>query len=174
MTTLALAVPTRADRSRAQEILGATGVFRDSEIDVALELFDESVDTGIDYELLGSYSAEGTLDGFACFGETPATDRTWDLYWIVVDPRRHGAGVGSALLRGVEDTLKERSARLLAVETSSRSDYAASREFYRRRGFTEAARVPDFYAPADDRVIYTKRLQPAIRQRGLAHGVVSQ
>lgn len=141
-------------------MLGATGVFRDSEIEVALELFDSATEGTDDYELVGGYSAEGRLDGFACYGPTPGTDQTWDLYWIVVDPQLHGAGLGSSLLRGVEQKLNERKARLLAVETSSRSDYAASREFYLRRGFTEAARVPNFYAPADDRVIYTKQLQP--------------
>lgn len=155
-------------------MLHATGVFRESEVEVALELFDSAIEGEDDYELLGGYSGAGRLDGFACFGPTPGTDRTWDLYWIVVDPALHGAGVGSSLLSGVEQKLNVRGARLLAVETSSRSDYAGSREFYLRRGFGEAARVADFYAPADDRVIYTKRLQPAIRQSANAHGVVSQ
>jgi hypothetical protein len=45
----------------------------------------------------------------------------------------------------------------LVVETSSRSDYAPTRGFYGRRGYTEAARVREFYAPGDDRIIYTKR-----------------
>jgi hypothetical protein len=44
------------------------------------------------------------------------------------------------------------------VETSSRPEYVATRAFYARRGYTEAARLRAFYAPGDDRVIFTKRL----------------
>jgi hypothetical protein len=47
---------------------------------------------------------------------------------------------------------------MLVIETSSRSDYDATRTFYLRRGYVEAARVREFYAPHDDRIILTKRL----------------
>jgi hypothetical protein len=45
----------------------------------------------------------------------------------------------------------------LVVETSSRPDYSGTRHFYEARGYRQAATVADFYAPGDDRVIYTKR-----------------
>ena len=48
---------------------------------------------------------------------------------------------------------------MLVVETSSRSDYGNTRGFYGKRGYAESARVREFYAPGDDRVIFTKRLQ---------------
>jgi hypothetical protein len=47
---------------------------------------------------------------------------------------------------------------MLLVETSSRPDYSKTREFYARCGYTEAARIRDFYAPADDRIMLTTRL----------------
>jgi hypothetical protein len=47
---------------------------------------------------------------------------------------------------------------LLVVETSSRDDYASTRKFYEVHGMTEAARLADFYAPGDARVVYVKRL----------------
>jgi hypothetical protein len=55
---------------------------------------------------------------------------------------------------------------MLIVETSSRSDYTATRAFYERRGYREAARVRDFYAPGDDRIIFVKRFQPLADGRG--------
>jgi hypothetical protein len=58
----------------------------------------------------------------------------------------------------VEAALAGRGARLLVVETSSRADYAGTRQFYARSGYHEAARVRDFYAPADDRIVLTTRL----------------
>jgi ribosomal protein S18 acetylase RimI-like enzyme len=144
-----------AHRARLGQILAATGVFRDDEVEVALELFDE---TGDDYAFLGAFTAGGGLAGYACYGPTPAADRTFDLYWIAVDPAAQGAGAGTAMLDEVERRLRAQSARLLVVETSSRADYAATRRFYERRGYREAARVRAFYAPADDRIVYTKRL----------------
>ena len=50
---------------------------------------------------------------------------------------------------------------MIVVETSSRMQYAATRHFYEARGYEQAACITDFYAPADDRVIYTKRFVEA-------------
>jgi ribosomal protein S18 acetylase RimI-like enzyme len=177
------------------EILRSTENFRDEEIDVALELFDESfVDE--EYVFVGAFRREsgignrestdlGTFpgpspersdgvpmpdarfpipDGFACYGPTMGTDRTYDLYWIAVDRAAHGSGCGSALLTEVERRLEALHARMLVVETSSRSDYTATRGFYLKRGYVEAARVREFYAPKDDRIILTKRLAGSPRQ----------
>jgi len=104
------------------------------------------------------------LVGFACYGPTMATDRTYDLYWIAVDRAAQGTGCGSVLLSEVERRLEALHARMLVIETSSRSDYAATRNFYLRRGYVEAARVREFYAPQDDRIILTKRLAGSPRE----------
>ena len=61
-------------------------------------------------------------------------------------------------MRDVEEKLIGRGGRLLVVETSSRPDYTSTRQFYARSGYLEAARVRDFYAPADDRILLTTRL----------------
>ena len=112
-----------------------------------------------DYEFLGAFDdSDDRLLGYVCFGATPATDRTYDLYWLAVDPAAQGRGVGTALVRAVEEKLLDRGARLLVVETSSRPDYEGTRRFYARSGYSEAARVRDFYAPADDRIVLTTRL----------------
>jgi ribosomal protein S18 acetylase RimI-like enzyme len=163
----------RGHRNRIREILDATSVFRDEEVQVALELFDETFAAGparapddpgdgvADYEFVGSFSPEGQLVGYVCYGATPGTDRTYDLYWIAMHPAFQGGGGGSQLLDEVERRLRQREARLLVVETSSRDDYQSTRRFYEVRGMTEAARVADFYAPGDARVVYVKRLTPS-------------
>ena len=148
----------RAHRERLREILDATAVFRPAEVSVALELFDDA--RSGDYEFLGGFDNQ-ELVAYACFGATPGTDRTFDLYWIAVHPSAQGHGAGSRVLAGVEEQLRARSARLLVVETSSRAEYAPTRRFYTGRGYREVARMRDFYAPCDDRVIYTKSLLPS-------------
>jgi ribosomal protein S18 acetylase RimI-like enzyme len=161
-------------RARIEEILQATGVFRDEEVAVALELFDEGIgptpgtrypapgtaERDPDYLFIGAFAASGELMGFACYGPTPGTDRTHDLYWIAVHPGAQGAGAGTHLLDEVERRLRNVGARLLVVETSGRDEYRATRGFYAAREYAVSARVRDFYAPGDDRIIFTKRLTP--------------
>jgi len=121
-----------------------------------------------DYAFLGAFDATGELMGYACYGPTPGTDRTYDLYWIAVDPAAQGTGTGTLLLTEVERRVAALHARLLIVETSSRPEYEATRAFYLARAYDEAARVGSFYAPGDDRVIYTKRVQAAPEGHGVA------
>jgi len=155
------------DRARVAELLVSTAVFSAEEVEVALQLFDASVtETGgagaddalvADYELTGAFDDDQLL-GYVCTGPTPATEGTFDLYWLAVDAATQGKGIGTALVRHVEHELRNRGARMLLVETSSRPDYSNTRAFYARCGFTEAARIRDFYAPADDRIMLTTRL----------------
>jgi ribosomal protein S18 acetylase RimI-like enzyme len=152
-------------RDRLAEILRGTGAFSEDEVLVGIELFDAAMTSESspshqsDYSFLGAFTPEAQLVGYACYGPTPGTDRVHDLYWIAVDAAAHGAGIGTAILTEVERRLQRRHARMLVAETSSRSDYAATRDFYGRRGYAESARVRDFYAPGDDRIIFTKRFQ---------------
>lgn len=166
----------------------ATGAFRSEEVEVAIELFDDAFPPGrafggdrrmhgtvsdaeggagstshppasSDYRFLGAFTPEDELVGFACYGPTPCTTGTYDLYWIAVHPAAQRTGSGTTLLFEVERRIRGHEARMLVVETSSRSDYAATREFYRASGYDGAARMRDFYAPSDDRIILTKRFQ---------------
>lgn len=145
-----------AHRARVAEILRRANVFRHEEIAVALEVFDDGFAQS-EYLFLGAFSPEDVLVGYACWGPAPVTDRTWDLYWIAVDSALQGAGIGTILLEEIERRLSGQHARMLIAETSSRSDYAATRGFYSRRGYVEAARLRDFYEPGDDRIIFVKR-----------------
>jgi GNAT superfamily N-acetyltransferase len=145
---------TAADRGRIEDISRAVGIFRTDEIAVALEVFDGAVAGSPDYLALGA-EHDGRLAGWICWGPTPCTLGTYDLYWMAVDPARHGAGIGTALLHAMESRLTG-LARLVVVETAGRAEYAPTRAFYQARGYRVASRIPDFYAPGDDQVVYVK------------------
>jgi ribosomal protein S18 acetylase RimI-like enzyme len=132
-----------------------TGLFREAEVAIAGAMLDEALDGDDDYRFLGAFDADD-LVGYACWGPTPGTTGTYDLYWIAVDRSRQGHGVGTQLVSAVEQRLQADGARLLVVETSSRDDYTPTRRFYERRQYTRAATIPGYYAPGDDLVIYTK------------------
>ena len=156
LTQPALRYLSAADRRRIEAITRAVGLFHADEVPVALEVFDGAVAGSPDYLALGA-DVDGRLAGWICWGPTPCTQGTYDLYWMAVDPALHGAGIGSALVAAMEQRLAG-VARLVVVETAGRPEYAPTRAFYEARGYGKAAVIPDFYAPGDDQVVYTKQL----------------
>jgi D-alanine-D-alanine ligase len=94
--------------------------------------------------------------GWVCFGPTPCTLGTFDIYWIGVAPAWQGRGIGRALTDFAEQVISERGGRLMVVETSSRETYLPTRRFYEALGYREAARITDFYGPGDHKVILLK------------------
>lgn len=149
--------PQRSQRPQVAAIVAETGIFRPEEIDVALEVFDAYCDApGQDYLATAAFAGPNELAGFALYGPTPCTVDTWDLYWIAVHPRFQRSGIGRSLLERVEHHMRSSGARMCVIETSSRDDYAATRDFYLACGYEEVARVPGFYADGDDRVTYAR------------------
>lgn len=157
----------RAQRAPLERLTAATGLFRPDEVAIAAELLDEALAGDDDYRFLGAYAGD-ELVGFACWGPTPGTTGTFDLYWIVVDPDSQGKGVGTQLLRAVERKVTTDDGRLIVVETSSRPAYAPTRAFYERRGYTQTARIKHYYAPGDDLVIFLKDLTHGVLARAPA------
>jgi ribosomal protein S18 acetylase RimI-like enzyme len=95
---------------------------------------------------------------YACFGRTPMTEATVDLYWMVTAARARGQGHGRQLLQGLEAELAERRVLTLRVETSSLEGQGGALRFYERAGYHVAGRIPDFYRPGDDLITLCKRL----------------
>lgn len=149
----------RKDFDQIRSLVIATDVFSEEEIDIAVELLNIYLDdpNQKDYEMFSCVEGEGVL-GYICIGPTPATAATFDLYWIAVNPRSHGTGIGSKLLSHTEEYLRQKRIRLLIAETSSTSKYDKTRAFYERKGFQKLAHIKEYYKPDDDLVIYGKYL----------------
>lgn len=151
--------PTPADLDAVAPMVEATGMFRPQEVAIAVEVFGDAVRRpGVDYHAVGAFDDEGALLGFACFGPTPGTVHTWDIYWIVVDPAAQRHGIGTRLLQACEAAAAADGGRIIAIETSSRTDYGETRGFYVARGYRRAARIANYYAPNDDLIVYTRDL----------------
>ena len=152
------------DRDRIHEILVGTAIFSDEEVRCAMELVDIWLTPGHaeknDYITEVVEDPDGRVNGYVCYGPTPLTDGVYDLYWIAVDPKQQGQGLGQVLLRFVENEVRKRRGRMLLIETSSKGSYASTVRFYERSGYTEISRIKDFYRIEDDKVVFCKRLTP--------------
>jgi ribosomal protein S18 acetylase RimI-like enzyme len=138
-----------------------TQVFTREEIEVAMELIDIVLKDSNqeDYRIDCMANEEDQAIGYVCYGPVPMTQGTFDLYWIVVDPRSQGQGVGSKLLHFLEEIVRERSGRMILIDTSSTPQYEKTQKFYSRHGFQEVGRVPDYYHAGNDRITFCKRLE---------------
>ena len=150
------------DRSRIEKMVVSSGKFNDVEIAIALELVDEALregeKSGYIFVVLGGVKDRGSAFGYACYGPTPLTQGTFDLYWIVVDPAAQRRGCGRRLLEYVERDVVQRGGRMLLIETSSQESYRATIRFYERSGYHLAARIRNFYRSGDDKLIFQKEL----------------
>lgn len=152
------------DPAAVRALATATGFFRPAEIDVAVELVGERLTKGeaSGYFFVFASAADDPGDdapaGYACWGPTPCTVSGTDLYWLIVDPSRQGGGLGRELLRRVAAAARARGGTKLYADTSGMALYAPTRAFYLHLGFREIARLPEFYAPGDDKVVYVKTL----------------
>ncbi|MGI8740845.1 MAG: GNAT family N-acetyltransferase [Gammaproteobacteria bacterium] len=145
------------DIDDVRSVTAATGFFSVSEVDVAVELvevaFNQGAVSGYSF-LLAEH--DGAMCGYTCFGRVPCTEASFDLYWIVVDNVYQGQGVGPRLLMRTEQLIHDHGGRQMYAETSSRAQYRPTRLFYRHAGFRQAARLRNFYAVGDDKIIYCK------------------
>ena len=147
------------DREQIQSILIDTHHFNDDEIKVALELIDVYLNDAkqTDY-IIYTYENDGKAAGYICYGKRPLTDWTYDLYWIAVDPNIHGKGLGSRLVKHMEDDLSGSGGKIILIETSGKAEYENERKFYVKNGYEVQTIIKDFYRRGDDLFIYRKYL----------------
>jgi GNAT superfamily N-acetyltransferase len=138
-----------------------TGYFKPHEIEALEEVLEDYHAVNHEYgHQAWTWEHEGACIGFVYFAPTAMTDRTWELWWIVVRKESQGQGIGGQMLARVEALAQEAEARILLIETSSTGIYTSTRQFYLKHGYAEVAHIPDFYADGDGKVIFSKRLAP--------------
>ena len=151
---------TKRDKSVIMRILKNTPEFTRAEVVVAEEVIDAYLKDPVGSGYFTFVAVEESrVMGYICYGPTPLTEGTWDIYWVAVDGQQQGKGIGRLLMAFAESKLKEGSARIALIETSSKADYEKTQRFYDKLGYELICRVPDFYKPGDDKLILQKKLK---------------
>ncbi len=147
------------DKPALMQILRHTPEFKPYEVVVAEEVIDgylqDPKGTGY-YALVADVDSQ--VSGYICYGQTPCTVGTWDIFWIAVSGEKRGHGIGGALTKAAEADIIKDNGRLIMIETSSTPIYENTRRFYIGQKYETVARIPDFYCPGDDLLIMQKRL----------------
>ncbi len=94
----------------------------------------------------------------AYFAPERMTSGTYNLYLIAVDVEHQGTGIGAQLMTYIEQFLRQRGDRILIVETSGFDAFEGARAFYLKCGYTQEARIREFYAPGEDKIVFWKSL----------------
>jgi ribosomal protein S18 acetylase RimI-like enzyme len=147
------------DLEELVRITAATGFFRPEEVVVTREVLTECASKGeaSGYQTWVATNGQRTL-GYVCFGQTPLTRGTWDIYWIAVDPSQQRQGIGQLLMRHAEEEIGRQGGRLVLVETSAQEMYKPTLSFYSALKYQEVSCIPDFYDLGDAKVTFAKSL----------------
>lgn len=147
------------DKAALLNILGAVSEFNPADVPVAREVIDGYLrdPAGSGYNILIAEMEEDIV-GYICYGPTPLTKGTWDIYWMATLPDKQGQGIGSDLMVSAESQIMESGGRQILIETSARPDYEKARRFYRYHGYEVVCRISDFYAPGEDKIIVRKKM----------------
>ncbi len=144
------------DRPAILEVVRSSGLFSSedvAEVEAMLDGFLAGLPGG-DRWLVST--SDGTPAAVAYYAPERLTVGTWNLYLLAVHPRHRGQGRGAELVREVEQDLRRAGARVLLIETSGSPDFAPQRAFYARLGYHEEARIREFYAAGEDKVVFWK------------------
>jgi ribosomal protein S18 acetylase RimI-like enzyme len=73
------------------------------------------------------------------------TEGTYNLYVIGVRSDMHRKGIGSLMMKYIENHLRQQGHRILIVETSGRDAFKLTRKFYENLNYTREAVIRDFW-----------------------------
>lgn len=147
---------TANDESGILALSQSIGLFDDDDFADLEAMLNSHFASGNESRDLWLVDEDSGIAGVALLSPERMTDRTWNLLFIAVDPKQQRGGRGSKLLEHIEQTLVQREARLLLVETLGIEEFAGVREFYLRNGFTREATIRDFYFAGGDKVVFWK------------------
>ncbi len=151
---------TSADTDALMALAASIELFSSEELEELHRMLTNALSQNGEIQPFWIADDEDGLVGLAYCEPERMTSGTWNLQLIAVHPTHQRQGRGASLLGFVEQTLADRGARVLLVETMGTPDFEYVRAFYRKNGYDEEARIREFYAEGADKIIFRKALAP--------------
>jgi GNAT superfamily N-acetyltransferase len=146
------------DPLEIEQLVAAAAVFNAEEIAIARDLAERAMESAdSSYHFLIADGPAG-IEGYTCYGPIAATNRRYELYWIVTVASAQRRGLARSLLEATEKKVRALGGTHLFTETSTRPDYAPARAFYAVLGYELHCVVPDYHGDNDGLAIFGKRL----------------
>lgn len=146
------------DKPALVELCIASGLFQAGELSEVSGILQSYFDGALGEDHYWIIDDDGGAAGIAYYAPAQLTEGTWNLHLIAVHPKIQGQGRGRAIMDYVESNLRKRGERLLIVETSGVGSFEKTRQFYRKCGYSEEARIRDYYTDGADKITFTKKL----------------
>ena len=149
---------TEADIPAITSVATASGLFTDDQLSLVDQMLVSALADTDSSSPFWRVLDDAEVRAIAYVEPERMTDGTWNIQLIAVFPDCQRSGLGRHLLADVEQQLRDRGARIVLVETSGTDEFDYVRAFYASSGFTEEARIREFYAEGVDKVTYRKSL----------------
>src|SRR3954468_18602383 len=138
MTTFMIRPIVPNDSPTLLAMARGTDVFKPIELQALQEVLDDyHAHASTEGHRGVALEANGQVVGFAYFAAAAMTDRTWSLWWIVVDRQVQARGIGGELLQFVEAEVRAARGRQLLIEPSSLAKYEPTRRFYSKHVYSK-------------------------------------
>lgn len=144
-----------SDVEALKKVLDSSGLFPSEYLK---EMISEYLSNPASDEIWFTYLEDSQPVGFGYCIPEKLTDGTYNLLAIAVNKLSQGNGIGSKMLKYLENELKKQQKRILIVDTSSSEDFVLTRSFYLKAGYTNVATIKDFWKDGEDKVTFYKRL----------------
>lgn len=146
-----------ADLPALKQVIDSNELFPSEMLDDMIAAYLANPANG-EFWLTDDDEKDGGPAGVAYCAPERMTEGTWNLLLIAQHPTRQGQGRGTALLKHIEHKLASRGERVLLVETSGLPSFERTREFYRKNGYDQEARIREFYNAGEDKIVFRKAL----------------
>jgi len=147
---------TAGDIKHLQTILQETDLFPS---EILPEITKPFIDGETNEEMWLTCKNDNKTVGFCYAVQEQLAEGTWNMLAIAVHPKRQNKGFGTAMVKRLEEVLKQDGLRVLIADTSGTEAFEKTRNFYKQNGYTQAATIPDFWAEGDDKITFWKSLK---------------
>jgi ribosomal protein S18 acetylase RimI-like enzyme len=147
-----------SDKNDMQKLFSALNLFNNNELEFMTELVDSYFNQTLGEGHYWVVGEDKTIVSAAYYAPESFGQNVYNLYFIGVLPNQQGKGIGSSMLKYVENHLQKLEQRLLLVETSGLPNFDKTRDFYLKNNYEQEATIREYYKEGDDKIIYRKKL----------------